>query len=305
MKDRILDYLNKFATGTEDALAEELKKELKLDDTTFRQHAQAIQSAILHQYTQFSISTIDAFFQKVIRSFTREAGLMGDYRLEVEQDNILEEVIDNLIDELGSNKELTEWLVDFATENLESERAWDVRFSLIEFAKEIFKDEFRDIEEDVIRRTGDRNFFRDFRNKLWATKNNFLSQAEKLGKEALGILQAQPWTPSDIYFGKNSGLFSFFETFAFEKNLKEFKIPDRITTVFNVAENWPNKTTRYRKEIIDIARTRLIPIAQQLIDLFEKIPSRCIDRRSSVAESLRIWTCRRYLAKAQGIQRRK
>ena len=98
---------------------------------------------------------------------------MGDYRLEVEQDNILEEVIDNLIDELGSNKELTEWLVDFATENLESERAWDVRFSLIEFAKEIFKDEFRDIEEDVIRRTGDRNFFRDFRNKLWATKNNF------------------------------------------------------------------------------------------------------------------------------------
>ena len=199
MKDRILDYLNKFATGNGDELADELKRELNLDESTFRQHAQAIQSAILHQYTQFSISTIDAFFQKVIRSFTREAGLMGDYRLEIEQDDILEEVIDNLIDELGSNKELTDWVVDFANENLESERAWDVRLSLIDFAKEIFRDEFKDIEEDVIQRTGNRDFFKHLRNKLWTTKNYFLSRAEKLGKEALETIRSQPWTASDIY----------------------------------------------------------------------------------------------------------
>ena len=94
--------------------------------STFRQYAQEAQSAILHKYAQFSISTIDAFFQKVIRSFTREAGLVGDYRLEVDQTAVLEEVIDNLIDELGSNKELTDWVVEFAKENLENERAWDV-----------------------------------------------------------------------------------------------------------------------------------------------------------------------------------
>ena len=141
-----------------------------------------MRSAILHQYSQFSISTIDAFFQKVIRSFTREAGLMGDYRLEVEQDNVLEEVIDNLIDELGNNKELTEWVVDFAKENLENERAWDVRLSLIEFAREIFRDEFKDIEESVMNRTGDRNFFKRFRDKLWAEKNKFLSSGRTTWK---------------------------------------------------------------------------------------------------------------------------
>ena len=80
------------------------------------------------------------FFQKVIRSFTREAGLVGDYRLEVDQDAVLEEVIDNLIDELGENSELTDWVVDFAKENLENERSWDVRYSLIEFAREIFRE---------------------------------------------------------------------------------------------------------------------------------------------------------------------
>ena len=43
-------------------------------------------------------------FQRVIRSFTRESGLMGDYKLEIDQEIVLEEVINDLIDELGSNK---------------------------------------------------------------------------------------------------------------------------------------------------------------------------------------------------------
>ncbi|HYI76692.1 MAG TPA: 3'-5' exonuclease, partial [Chryseolinea sp.] len=219
----------------------------------------------------FSISTIDAFFQKVIRSFTREAGLMGDYRLEVEQDQVLEQVIDNLIDELGSNKELTDWVVDFAKENLENERAWDVRLSLIEFAKEIFRDEFKDIEEDVIQQTGDRTFFKRFREKLWAEKNKFIGRIEGPAKEALDLMQAAGWDITDINYGRGSGLFTFFEKFAFEKNIKEIgEIGERIKNLFDVPENWPSKTTRLRKEIIDLARTRLIPIKRQLVDLHEK-----------------------------------
>src|SRR5688500_19197906 len=112
-----------------------------MDILTFRQHSQESQSTLLHHYDSFAISTIDAFFQKVIRSFTREAGLAGDYRLEVEQDAVLEEVIDNLIDELGSNDQLTRRVVEFAKENLEDDRAWDVRERLLEFANEVFKED--------------------------------------------------------------------------------------------------------------------------------------------------------------------
>src|SRR5690349_15697962 len=63
MKDRILEYLNVFANNKPDVLADELKEELKLDDQTFQQYAQEAQSRILHSDSQFSISTIDAFFQ--------------------------------------------------------------------------------------------------------------------------------------------------------------------------------------------------------------------------------------------------
>ena len=116
MKDRVLAYLGAFADSNSsdwpdaERLASELKKELGLDDQAFKQNSNELLSLILHQYDQFSISTIDAFFQRVIRAFTRESGLIGDYRLEVDQKAVLEEVINNLIDELIENKELTRWV---------------------------------------------------------------------------------------------------------------------------------------------------------------------------------------------------
>jgi len=271
MKDRILAYLDNFANGITNELTQELKDTLRLDDQTFQQYAQEAQAAILHKYAQFSISTIDAFFQKVIRSFTREAGLVGDYRLEVEQDAVLEEVIDNLMDELGNNKELTDWVVEFAKENLENERAWDVRTSLIEFASEIFREEFKDIEEHVIKATVDRQYFTDLRAALWQQKNFFLNQVEAPAKEALALMNAQGWIITDISFGKNSGLLTFFEMFANEKSLKEFKPPgDRILNYFTTAKNWPSKTSERTREIIELAEVKLIPILKELVSLFQK-----------------------------------
>jgi ATP-dependent helicase/nuclease subunit A len=272
MKDRILSYLNDFAKGNDNELASELKRELKMDDQTFQQNSQAVQAAILHQYAQFSISTIDAFFQKVIRSFTRESGLIGDYRLEVEHDAVLEEVIDNLIDELGSNKELTEWVVDFAKENLENERAWDVRYSLIEFAREIFREEFKAIEDQVTTITSQPGYFKNLKSQLWQAKNLFLLSVAEPAQKALKIIQEKGWTGDDFSFGKNSGLLTFFYQFAFEKNLSRFSEGPgkRIQTHFTVAANWPGKKTVHSKEIVQAAEQHLIPCIKLILDTYQE-----------------------------------
>lgn len=270
MKDRILYYLNKFAKGESTDLTLELQSELKLDSSTFQQYAHEAQAAILHKYDRFAISTIDAFFQKVIRSFTREAGLVGDYRLEVEQDTVLEEVIDNLIDELGSNKELTDWVVEFAKENLENERAWDVRSSLLQFATEIFREEFKDIEEDVIAATGNRKYFTDLRSTLCDERDRFLSEGERLGKAGLQIIEAQSWNASDINYGKNSGLNGFLQTYANAKSLKGLDTPGtRVRDYFQSAANWPSKTNSNPGQMIEVAETKIIPILQALVSLYD------------------------------------
>ncbi|HEY5917469.1 MAG TPA: UvrD-helicase domain-containing protein, partial [Chryseolinea sp.] len=270
MKDRILEYLNAFAHGSNNELAEELRESLQLDHATFQQYAQDVQGAILHKYDQFAISTIDAFFQKVIRSFTREAGLVGDYRLEVEQDAVLEEVIDNLMDELGTNKELTNWVVEFAKENLENERPWDVRSSLIDFASEIFREEFKDIEDEVLRSTSDRKYFHDLRAALLKEKNYFINTGETLAKKALSIIEEEGWSESDVKFGKG-GVFGFLKRYAYEKTInKDLEPSDRIRTQFTVAKNWPGPKSSHPKRMIEVAEQKLVPIIRGLVQLYDE-----------------------------------
>lgn len=271
MKDRILLYLDNFSRGVDDPLARELMEELHMDPQTFRNNSESVRSALLHQYDDFSISTIDAFFQKVIRSFTREAGLVGDYRLEVDQEVILEEVIDNLIDELGEDKDLTDWVVEFARENLENERPWDVRYSLIAFASEIFREEFKNIEDVVNTVTADKGFFRELRTQLWKIKSEFLAQVQTPAREALAILQSTNWDAKDIKHGKNAGIASFLTQFATQRTLSRLEPPKtRIRGEFTEASNWPSKTTSRAAEIISTAGEVLIPRIQRILEAYDQ-----------------------------------
>ncbi len=271
MKDRILAYLDDFSKGADNELATELKAELGLDDITFQQQSHEVQAAILHRYSQFAISTIDAFFQKVIRSFTRESGLIGDYRLEVEHDAVLEEVIDNLIDELGNNKELTEWVVEFAKENLENEKAWDVRFSLIEFAKEIFREEFKAIEEDVSGATAEPGTFKKLRESLWDTKNTFLTKVSTPARQVLDTMESRGWSIDEFYYGKGSGLLTFFNQFGYEKSLSKFKPPGtRITAHFRgKAANWPKRDSRHARDIMSAAEEIFVGNLEEILVVYE------------------------------------
>lgn len=266
MKDRILAYLNDFANAQPNELANELQQELSMDPQTFRQHSQEVQSTLLHHYDQFGISTIDAFFQKVIRSFTREAGLVGDYRLEVDQEAVLEEVIDNLIDELGTNKELTEWVVEFAKENLENERSWDVRYSLIEFAKEIFREEFKEIEDDLLEKTKVPGFFKTLINVLRSKKFEFIQVIKAKSNEALSLIHDNNLNGSDFKY--SGGPYNFFRKasgISSVKNFDEKEKGKRSEKEFQIPANWPDKATPSSALILDLTKSKLLPLMNDIL----------------------------------------
>jgi len=267
MKDRILEYLDAFTRGEDSALAKELQQELSMDAQTFQQHSHAVQATLLHQYDNFAISTIDAFFQKVIRAFIREAGLVSDYRLEVDQDAVLEEVIDNLIDELGGNKELTDWVVDFAKENLENERSWDVRQSLIDFSREIFREEFKDIEDDLLAQTRTPGFFKDLMEVLRAERTGFITFIRSKAGEALDVIHQNQLHSSDFKY--SGGPYNFFRKASRITCVKDFdeeKKGKRAENEFQIVANWPDKKTHASALILDLASTRLLPLMNEIID---------------------------------------
>jgi ATP-dependent helicase/nuclease subunit A len=272
MKERILSYLNKFSHGWENDLATELQVELNLDPSTFRLYSEEVRSEILHHYSLFSISTIDAFFQKVIRAFTREAGLAGDYRLELQHEPVMEEVIDNLIDELGSNPELTRWVIDFALKELEETRAWDIRKSLLEFSSLIFKDEFREIEEEFVRKISAKNYFHNLKKELEQRRGSFIKTIKSKAAEGVKLIQDHQYRYDDFKYA-GGGAYSFLVKLSNIEAVSDFNEKEkgkRPEGDYQQSKNWPAADSPHRAQLQKLAEEKLIPLLNEILDYREQ-----------------------------------
>ena len=240
MKDRIIFYLNDFAEGKSEDLSKEILNEYKAEGFDFPQallkkRSKEVLSLILHHYSQFSISTIDAFFQRIIRSFTRETGLLGNFRLEIDNELVMEEVIDLLMEELTDNQELRGWVMDFSLERLEEGKDWDIRSALLEFSKEIFKEEFKAIEDDVLEATSDRAFFKEFKLKLQREVNSMKKRVEVDSKKLLDEFHAHNLTVSDFLYGESGSIYKYVTNLAGG----EISTPNsRVQTGLDNADKW-------------------------------------------------------------------
>jgi len=173
MKSRILNELNKLAKGIDSDYLQSIKEEYKLTDIEIKSKANKILSLLLHDFSKFSVSTIDKFFQKIIRSFTREIGIQPGYSIELNQDEILQKVIDELLLDLDTNNELKKWLYDLASDNIEHGGKWDFKNDIQKLAKEIFKEEFKAFDNQLIQKMNDKEYLKDYLKKIKEINSQF------------------------------------------------------------------------------------------------------------------------------------
>ena len=88
MKSRILEVLVGLAKGNPAKKIEDYRKLVlashpTLNAESLKLKAEIIYRKILHDYSRFSVSTIDGFVQKVIRGFAFELGLNADYNFTI------------------------------------------------------------------------------------------------------------------------------------------------------------------------------------------------------------------------------
>lgn len=263
MKTRILEYLDDFANGRPNNLAKEIKQELSLTDDQLKSKSEEVLAVILHRYSQFSISTIDAFFQRVIRSFTREAGLMGNFRLEVDTDFVLDEVIAALLDDLGPDRQdLTDWVVQFSRERLLEGDNWNVEYSLKQFAREIFKEQFKTVEDRILSSENiledNRKILEFLQGEVAAYKNFMKSKAS----EAMRILEVNNIKVSDFAYGDSGTIYAWFRDLSMGKNRS--RDTTRIQQSVLGPTDWFKKGI-YREKYLVIAEREIMPIVNEMV----------------------------------------
>ena len=155
MKQRVLEELHRIASGEKSPFIADLARSGRFADMAsagstpeaveeaVRRHASSLLSAILNDYSLFNISTIDRFFQQVLRAFAIETGHFSSYNVEINDDSILALAVDELMGSIDDNEELLQWLIDLSVEAVENGRDWNSVPQLLRLGSELFKEPFK------------------------------------------------------------------------------------------------------------------------------------------------------------------
>lgn len=142
MKVKILSYLNGFICGNPDeSMKNDLINALKIDENTLIRRSKALYDNILHNYSDFNISTIDGFVQQVSRSFAKELNLPAQYRVLLDDDDLLDGLIQCVDARIDKNdNSITEILTDFVDFQLDEENSLRIDVLLRDFVAKLLKE---------------------------------------------------------------------------------------------------------------------------------------------------------------------
>lgn len=126
MKSRIIDELYALAhpdEGKPSGYTAALMAEFGCSQADLADAAGRALTELLFDYGSFNVSTIDSFFQTVLRTFAREIDRQGDYRVEMRDKYVLAAAVGLLFDDLNDpdpetaadSRRVTDWLSSRAT----------------------------------------------------------------------------------------------------------------------------------------------------------------------------------------------
>ena len=149
MKSRILRELSLLATRTEDSgYFREFVPALFPDSLSLKARAEAVLIDILHDYSAFSVSTIDKFFQQTLKAFSREIGQFSSYQIELDRQSLVHEAVDRMLDSITDGRsELREWLDRSAMEQVGRGDKLNLEKKLYEIAEKLSSEELKTLEK--------------------------------------------------------------------------------------------------------------------------------------------------------------
>lgn len=264
MKERILKVLGQLSrkeiSGSE--LEKVLMESLGLGPDELQSRAKQTLLHILHGYGYFAVSTIDSFFQRVIRSFAREMDLQAKFDLEMDTDAVLERLVDRLVEKVSRDKNLRTWLVDYAKEQIENEKSWDIRSGIKSLGSEIFKEGFKAYRLLFQQSVAQEGFLGEFRQYIRSERAKLKVEAESMKQKAEEIRVAHGLEWTDFKGGTRSFALNFGRLGDPEKPFTKLEA-SRIEKLNDLSE-WASKTSKLLSQIENSYSNGLLEILNQI-----------------------------------------
>jgi len=158
MKERILSYLFAISKGEAtdflDTVKSIIRKQNPADpcnDQILRTRAEECFHAILADYDNMKVVTIDSFLQVLLSGMAHQLGWPAGYAIDLDQEHAISTAVDQLLTtHIEEQPGLKEIIISYINRQLADEKSWDVRGKVIDIAQELFKEAVQKDADDIV-----------------------------------------------------------------------------------------------------------------------------------------------------------
>ena len=174
-----------------------------------KNRAVLLRTMLLHDYGRLAVTTIDRFFQRIIKAFTRELGIFPGYNVELDSDFVLLKAVDKVMQQVKDNPGLKNWISELMSSNVEEGKSWSIKSKIAELGEELFKENYMLFDKHILDKFSDKEFLKNYRSFLTATVQAYESRQAAIGQEAIGLIRSEGLEQTDFKGGK-AGCVSYF-----------------------------------------------------------------------------------------------
>ncbi|MDR1876659.1 MAG: UvrD-helicase domain-containing protein [Flavobacteriaceae bacterium] len=202
MKTRILSWLKDFSdpeSYMSNPVLLQIAQEIKTDSKTVSRRARQALSYILHHYSLVSVSTIDKFNLRLMKSFTKELGLSYAFAIELDASDYLKQSINELVNELGTENPFAEVILNYIFWKFENESSTDIRNELLISSQNFLKEMHLEKITSITKKD-----FKDFKklNRIIIKRMKANSEvAQEAAKGAISLIEKNGLEVSDFFQG--------------------------------------------------------------------------------------------------------
>jgi ATP-dependent exoDNAse (exonuclease V) beta subunit len=267
MRGRILKELSLLAKGDDTPMGQLLRQEFSLSADELRLQAASQLQSILHDYSSFTITTIDSFFQRILKAFARETGIPLLSTLELQTEKMLSETVDHIFFEMDRYPMLQEWFIRMSLAQVEEGKGWDIRNDLRDLGKEVLRENFP-ITEYV---TPEDRSYREqtFYGNLVSLKKEIGNSLLNINREVLKLMEENTLTTDD-FLGKSTGIINFFLRL---QKPEKIEFTKTIRNALADTESWLPKKSDRRPAIESLVQQKLHPLLRESLMLIRRLHS--------------------------------
>ena len=243
MKAKILFYLDGFIANNPkcESMKNDVIKALGIDETILVERSVALYDNILHNYSDFNISTIDSFVQQVARGFAKELNLPVQYKVLIDDDDLLDGLIQSIDSQIDKDDDsITEILTEFVEFQLDEEKSLRIDALLRDFVAKLLKESA--YKKGEILNISMKEFSGDEYLKIKKYLNALYHKNKQEvidGVKVIRDLEDEYGIETTDYFNGKNGLQSILRKIEKDINVKSSSLLGAtIRSIFNGDKNW-------------------------------------------------------------------